>query len=473
MPGEAKTGRETNTGWQTVKALAGGLWFPLFFFVGFLVCYLLPFHAPQPHDVRVAVSTPAAAAQLQSGLDHEAAGAFDIVPADTPAEARQLVLDRDTVAAFTLEGGTPTLYEAKADGAALGSVLTATFTPVAEQAGAELKVVDLAPVAGGDPTGTGLFYLAMTWNILPYMTVMMLLRVVELSRRGKLLTLAGLGAFVSVLGFVVGRAMDVIPNEPLTMVYAFMLTQAIAWVTYGLVPFVKQFIPGVAMGLFVLLSIPSSGGAIPQQLVPGFFRALHPVMPLGNLIDAVRGILYFDGVGLLRPTLVLLAWMAAGAALIGHGALKQRRAGQAAGTGSGDASPDDIVEDPTFEAPREPSPAGNGHPVLTGVAADEHGRPVQGALVTVMDADSRRLALARTDATGTYEASLSPADAEDGDHPVRLDGRLATGSVTVLLSAPDRLPVVARLHPRPAETLRADFVLTSAVPEPAAAAATR
>ncbi|WP_406492667.1 hypothetical protein OG936_04325 [Streptomyces sp. NBC_00846] len=293
---------------------------------------------------------------------------------------------------------------------------------------------------------------------------MMLLQAVGLGRRAKLLTLVGLGVFVSVLGFVVGRATDIVPDEPLAMVYAFMLTQAIAWVTYGLVPFVRQFIPGVAMGLFVLLSIPSSGGAIPHQLVPGFFRALHPVMPLGNAVYALRGILYFDGAGLLRPTLVLLGWMAAGAALIGYGALGQRRAERAASADSGDAAAPDAVE-----TPRELSPAVGGHPVLPGVAADEHGSPVEGVLVTVMDADSRRLALARTDETGRYEAPLHHhTRPESPAHPASAP---AVGSVTVLLSARDRIPVAARLDPRPGETMRRDFVLTSAAPEPVTAGA--
>ncbi|MGC5364099.1 hypothetical protein ACPXCE_20930 [Streptomyces sp. DT24] len=451
MPGDTKAAK---AGRQQMKALAGGLWFPLFFFVGFMLCYLLPFHAPQPHDVKVAVSTPAAAAQLRAGLDQRAPGGYDIVPAADPAAARQSVLDQDAVAAFTLDGGKATLYEAKANGAAMESVLSATFTPVAAQAGADLDTVELVPTAAGDGTGTGLFYLAMAWNIVPYITVMMLLRVVTIGRRGKLLTFAGLGAFVSVAGFAVARALDVVPNEPLAMVYAFLLTQAVAWVTYGLVPFVRQFIPGVAMGLFVLLSIPSSGGAIPHQLVPGFFRALHPVMPLGNLVDALRGIFYFDGTGLLKPTLVLLAWLAAGAGLIGVGVVGERKAERAA---AGSAE-EEIVEDPAIEAPRETNASGGPSPVLTGLAADEHGSPVADALVTVMDADSHRLALVHTDETGLYEAVLL------GTRPVPGE------SVTVLLSARDRAPVAARLHPRPGETVRKDFVLTSALAEAVPAA---
>ena len=104
----------------------------------------------------------------------------------------------------------------------------------------------------------------------------------------------------------------------------------------------KRALPAVAMGLFVLLSIPSSGGAIPKEMVPGFFQFLHHVMPLGQAIDAARGILYFDYTAITGPILGLLAWWAFGAVLI---ALSRRRgvwstaagdADVAAAEGSGD-----------------------------------------------------------------------------------------------------------------------------------------
>lgn len=91
--------------------------------------------------------------------------------------------------------------------------------------------------------------------------------------------------------------------------------------------------------------------------------------------------------------------------------------------------------------------------MLTGVAADDHGRPVQGVPVTVVDEDSRRLALVRTDETGRYEAPLHRhARPGNSAHPAAAP---ATDSVTVPLSAQDRIPVVARLEPRPGETMRA------------------
>ncbi len=317
------------------RVLASSLWFPALFFVGFLVCYLIPFHAPTPLDVPVAVAGPQVAAAVEEGFAQQAPGAYDVLPVADDAAARAAIDAREAVAAYVVGGGGATLYTAGADGKLLGQVVTSTFTEVAASGGADLEVVDLVPTEAGDLTGTGLFYLALVWNLVPYVTVMMLARATELSRRAQLGVLAAVGAFISVVGYLVGLSIDVMPNHPLAIVYAFALTQAVAWTTYGLAPLVKQFLPGVAIALFVLLSIPSSGGAIPHQLVPGFFAALHPVMPLGNVVDALRGIFYFDDVGLLRPTLVLGAWLAGSAALVAAVAVRSRRLERSAGQPQG------------------------------------------------------------------------------------------------------------------------------------------
>lgn len=94
-----------------------------------------------------------------------------------------------------------------------------------------------------------------------------------------------------------GLSMDVIYNEPILLLIGFLLTQAVAWTTFGLVPLVKQFISGVAIGMFVMLSMPSSSGAIPKELVPTFFQSLHRFLPLGQAVDSMRGVLYFNGAG--------------------------------------------------------------------------------------------------------------------------------------------------------------------------------
>jgi hypothetical protein len=334
------------------RTLAGTLWFPAVFFFGFLLCYLLPFHSPSPHHVEVAVSPPAAAQSLGREFAAHAPGSFDLVSAPDAAAVRRMVLDHQVVAGYSASGTGGDLYVAQAGGAELEQVVSTAFTPVAARTGAgghrgELRTIDLVPAAPGDQTGTGLFYLSLPWNLVPYILVMMLGRA-SLARRGKLITLVGAGAFISVVGYYAGLAISVVPNRPLAMVYAFLTTQAVAWITYGLFPYARRLLPGVGVLLFVLLSIPSSGGAIPVQLMPWPFRFLHPVMPLGNLVDALRAVFYFHDHGLLRPTLVLGAWLAAGVLLVVAGARRQRRWRP---DGHGVATLDQAVEDPTLQHP--------------------------------------------------------------------------------------------------------------------------
>ncbi|MET7924802.1 carboxypeptidase regulatory-like domain-containing protein [Streptomyces sp. NPDC005349] len=433
---------------KLLPTLAGNLWFPLLFFFGFIVCYMMPFHSPAPHDVRVAVSGPTAA-QLGQALEKQAPGAFEIVPYEHAGDAKQAVLDRDTAAAFTPQGDTATLHVTKANGAMLEQTLTTTFSGVAAQSDQHFTSHEIVSIEKGDVTGTAMFYVAMVWNIVPYITVMMLLRAVTLSRRTKMIIFAGVGAFISVAGYLAGLAMDIIPNDPLAILYAFLITQAVSWVTFGLVPFVKQYIPGVAITLFVLLSIPSSGGAVPQEMVPGFFRWLHPVMPLGNLIDALHGIFYFDGKGLLRPTLVLCAWAVLGAALIGLSIVMARRKQQKLGT-EAEAGPETVeepTEDPSIEAPMPHAVSAVGHsrsgaPTLAGRVTQDGGAPVVHATVVVLDSRGRQLVRTRTDRDGQYAVTGLPED-----------------FLTVLLQASGNRSMVTRLLPVAGRASTQDFVL--------------
>lgn len=428
-----------------IRTLAESLWFPVFFACGFVFCYLLAFHSPTPHHVKVAVADPAAATRIESALGKASPGAFDIQAVATAEDARQAVLDRDATAAYSADPRHPALFVAKADGYMLESVLNQAFAPIAAQTGHPLTVTDVAPTESGDTMGTGMFYLVLIWNIPSYIVVMMLLRAVTLSRRAKVATLVGFGALLTLIGYAGGVLMNVIPADPRAIGVAFLLTQAVSLTSFGLVPLVKQWFPGVAMGLFVLLSMPSSGGAIPIQMVPGFFRALHPVFPMGNLIEALRGLFYFHGVGVLRPILVLCAWILLGVTLIaGHSLVLRRRAG---------AVEEPPVEDPAIEMPRPTAvPAHGRHfgelvPVLSGVVRTGDGAPVPGAAVTVMDGGGQQLVRATADEAGEYAVAGLPEQFAD-----------------LVVSAPGFEAAASRVLLREGRTAHRDFTLRARRP---------
>jgi Carboxypeptidase regulatory-like domain len=230
------------------------------------------------------------------------------------------------------------------------------------------------------------------------------------------------------------------------MLYAFLATQAVAWTTYGLVPFVRQFLPGLGVLLFVLLSIPSSGGAIPVPLAPRLFRFLNPVLPLGNLIDALRAVLYFHDHGLLRPTLVLCAWITAGALLIAARAWRQRHWQPGS---RGVIIPDQALEHPAFQHPHphavrpgQRDPFGASVPELSGRASRVDGTPVADAPVTVLDTRGNQLVRTRTDGDGRYATTGLPEAA-----------------LTVVLLAQGYAPGAVPIVTRQGHLVRQDFVL--------------
>ncbi|QHA08899.1 DUF3533 domain-containing protein [Streptomyces broussonetiae] len=68
----------------------------------------------------------------------------------------------------------------------------------------------------------------------------------------------------------------------------------------------------VAMFVFIALALPSSGGAVPLQAVPGFYRFLGEFEPMRQLSDGTRAILFFDAradAGLTRAwTMIAVGW---------------------------------------------------------------------------------------------------------------------------------------------------------------------
>jgi hypothetical protein len=195
-------------------------------------------------------------------------------------------------------------------------------------------------------------------------------------------------------------------------------------------------------------------------MVPTFFDWLHPVMPLGNLIDAMRSIFYFDGTNMIRPTLVLCAWIAIGAVLIAVPALLHRarqRPAPAAGPadppirelrGPGAAAEPAMLQAPIAHAVTAANGTnGFGHPppTLFGRVTDATGAPIWAANITIIDADGHQLIRTSTDRSGRYAVDSLPG-----------------GILTVLLSPPGRMPLATRVLLTSDLPVRQDFVLPDA-----------
>ncbi|MEU2923594.1 carboxypeptidase regulatory-like domain-containing protein [Streptomyces sp. NPDC007251] len=430
------------------RVLVETLTIPAVLFLGLLFCFPMAFHQPQPHHAKLVIADLAVERKVDSALQRQHPGGFDVTAVADARAARRAVLDRDAVAGFAAKGRHAVLYVAKADGVSLEQALTKGFTQLAAHNHQRLTVTDVAPTVGKDGLGTTLVYFGIAWNVPGYILATTLLRAVTFNRRRKLLTIAGVAALFSVVGFFVGVGLGFFPNSPAALVIAFLLTTAVATFSLGMAPFVKHFFPLVGLGLYVVLSVPSSG-LVPVQLLPRFFQDLHAVMPLGNAVDGLRGILYFHDAGVLKPVLVLGAWIIAGMALLGLDAWRHHR--MAVHRGAEDEQedvPEPPVEDPSLEAPAptalpvHPHHFGELLPMLEGTVSDGEQQPVHRAAVTVMDAGGRQLVRAATNARGEYAVTGLPE-----------------GYISVVVSYPGRHPLVHQKLLQSGVAVRADFTL--------------
>ncbi|SNY47597.1 carboxypeptidase regulatory-like domain-containing protein [Paractinoplanes atraurantiacus] len=331
------------------------IWFPFFFAAVMSVLYLLAFAHPQPHDMRLGVI--GSAPPLPAGL------------AVQPVTDATAVAHNDLAGAY--DSATGTLYISSAASGTRADYLTAVLHP--------RQTVDVVRLASGDVSGVGVFFYALPLLLIGLITSIVLLQFGMWPLHRKLATIAAAGAFASALAWSVAVSLDVIPADGWLLLYGFALTQAIGWLTTGITRLVKQFFMPVAMTFVLLLGIPTAGATVNADMLPTPLRALHDVLPFGQFIEVVRASAYFDNHGLARPLSILLAWVAAGAALL---AWTHRPAPKA------QATPAPVIE--------------TGHQRLHGTVRTTAGIPVAGATVVSLDDDGRELIRTRTDSSGAY-----------------------------------------------------------------------
>src|SRR5260370_36622164 len=169
---------------HAVRTLATGLWLPALFLAGALVAYLLAFHDRAPHHVSIAVAAaPDATARLHTELDGAVPGGFALRPAAGAAGARYAVLHLSAVAAYVPDGRHPVLYGAKADGAALETIIREIFAAAAGRSGGTPVFRELGPTAPGAALGASPLYLGLACGVPAYVMVATKRRAVGFGRR--------------------------------------------------------------------------------------------------------------------------------------------------------------------------------------------------------------------------------------------------------------------------------------------------
>jgi hypothetical protein len=284
---------------------------------------------PRPHDIPVGlVGPPPAIQQISSAFAANAPGAFEFTSYGSEAAARAALDSRSVDGALVLGGSTPVLILAGAAGDSTTGVLTAAFTNAFKAQGGTVNVEVVHPFAAGDAHGLILFFVVVA-VIISTMVAQALLfvaanwagfavRLTVVLVYAVLAGLVGMGMATWIAG---GYGSGFWTATALAMLASAAVGAAVAGAARLL------GLPGLALAalVVVLLDLVSSGGPVGSQLLPDFYRWLAPWMPAGEIYDALRGALYFDGAALERPIAVLSAWVVGGVVLMLLGELVARR----------------------------------------------------------------------------------------------------------------------------------------------------
>lgn len=301
------------------KGVTAILWFPFFFAAAFAVMFLGAFASPAPHDLTLGVTgTHAQVSAVEQAVHHTAGDGIVVRVLPDRQEAERQVSHNELAGAYIAKDtGNPELLLASASSGTRADYLQGVIgQEVAQEVGGTPATThDLVPAAKGDVSGVGLFFYAMPLLLVGMITSIVLLQAVTWTARKKAASIAATGAFASVFIYVVAAAIDVVPSQPVLMVYAFLLTQVIGWLTTAVALLAKHHFMPTAMTFVLILGVPTAGGTVPPDMLPAALGALHQVLPFGQFLDLVRSAAYFGGHDALRPFLTLLGWGIAAAAL--------------------------------------------------------------------------------------------------------------------------------------------------------------
>jgi len=295
------------------------LWLPLFFIVGFCLCYVAAFHAPQPREVPVAV-VGASGQQLdrmQAALDDARPGALRLERVGDDATSRADVLEGRAAVAVDLDAGE--LVVASAHQYQVAALVPTMLQPVLDAEGAQLERVDLAPLPAHDEYGTVSMYLMLSWCIGGYMVAMFIgLMGAPLRHRTRVAVVVVGGALISlVTNVLAGPVIGAVEGHFWTLAgIAWAWIVAIGLTVNGISYFAGRFVALPAMIVFVFLSMPASGAAYPAWFMPQPFAWLNHVVVGSGITEMLKRVLYGVGPGYGRGVGMLLAYAVTGVVLM-------------------------------------------------------------------------------------------------------------------------------------------------------------
>ncbi|MEG8177929.1 hypothetical protein GZH49_05195 [Nocardia terpenica] len=313
-----------------LRHVAAHLLTPLLMCVGMALAYLGAFHQPEPHHLRVAIVGDSAQVKvLAQTLKDRAGDALEVVTLPGRDDAVRQLRDRELAGAYVPDAQHPELLVAKAGSDTTAMAVQTVFGQVAAQQNAPLTTTDITALAGGDPTGQGLFFLLVALSIGSYGSVAAIGAAGAGMRMG-VRALIGLvtSLLVSVIGIVVAGPVFHIVDHDYAQIWAmgWLYSAGILMIGIGLHTFLERWTTLALMVLFVMLNFTTSGGIYRPELQGGFFGALHAFWNGAGFVEGARSLLYFDGRGGFDGRITsLVLWFATGLILIALAGAHERR----------------------------------------------------------------------------------------------------------------------------------------------------
>lgn len=180
---------------------------------------------------------------------------------------------------------------------------------------------DIAPLPPGD-MGMTPMYLMLAWCISGYLCAMFIgLMGGPLRRSTRFAIIGVVGVCLSFLSsFLVSFAIGAIKGHFFQLWgLGFCWAVAIGIAVNGLSYYVGRFIAVPSMTIFIFLSIPSSGAAMPHWLMPQPFDWLNHVVVGSGITEMLKRLIYNVGPGYSRGWYMLLGYLVVGLVLTWFG----------------------------------------------------------------------------------------------------------------------------------------------------------
>lgn len=293
----------------TVAGLLIGFAF-VFFFTSAL-------HDPKPDGMKVGVVAPAAVQkEIRAQLDQAIPDGIELQSYATAADAREATREQKVNGAFVADPARPTLIAAGALGVSVNEVLRAAFGAAAAAQGRHLTVEDIAPAPSHDARGISAFFVVAGTTL---GSLVFGIALYFLGGHGGFapirVRLALIAGFAVLAGLVFAADTEWVADGlaghflGVAAIVA-LLAASIALATAAVARWLGAPGLGLCSLFFMLFSLPASGGAVGPEFVPAFYHSVEPALPSHAALQALRGVVYFDGGGVLVPVLILLAWIA-------------------------------------------------------------------------------------------------------------------------------------------------------------------